>query len=102
EDQHGPGIHADSITFSELGGVLVGYGWAEIEGVDLDEPYGPGSGRGDGELDGFPPSIDQHEEVTVDEKSAVLGAVGVVASVQVDGEAASIGVVPVNRGHCRA
>jgi hypothetical protein len=71
-------------------------------------PFGARPGGGQREVEGFPPGVDQDQEVVIGQGHAVFGPVGVIAPVQVDGQgldvrvaqaAPSIGV-PVGANHC--
>ena len=73
-----------------------------VERVQLDGPDPVVSGVGDGELERFPPPVDEHEEFVVDEQRAVLGPVWCVIAVEVDAETTGGRVGPVLRRHRRA
>src|SRR5271165_1669501 len=77
QDGDGSGSHADGATGRRR---VRGGSGGGIERVDFAVPGLARSGRWDGELQRFPPAVDQDEEVVVEERAAVGGPVGVVGA----------------------
>jgi len=70
-----------------------------VVAVDFGMSFRAGAGGGQGEGEGLPPGVDQDEEVVVEHEGAVFGLVGVVASVEVDGDGPGVRVGPVAAVH---
>ena len=77
-------------------------GGGGVVGVDLGLPFRVGPGGRQREAERLPPRVDHHQEVVVDHEGAVLGAIGVVRSVQVDGDGQRGRIRPVAIVHAGA
>jgi DNA-binding NarL/FixJ family response regulator len=99
--EHGDGAGADGALVLSAPGRF-GRRAGGVVGVDDAVPGHIGGAGGDGEVDRLPPRVDQDQEVVVDQRRAVGGPVGVVGSVQVQGQRQRPVVGPVRSGHLGA
>src|SRR4051794_34379641 len=80
--QHRDGAGPDDgrITRLQIGGTI---GRRRVVGVELEPPHVGRRQLGGDEGQRLPPAVDEHEEVVVDERRAVLGVVGRVVAVEI-------------------
>ena len=79
-----------------------GIGPGRVGAVADDGPVPVGHLGRQAERQRFPPAVEQHQEIVVDQRSSVRREIRVLVAVEQHGDAAGVGVGPVLVGHLRA